>query len=575
MQGGLFHLGLVRSIAFGAAMLLLGGQDLLSVRAEAIGGHAHRGAASIQLQYACGTTFIVANSGSERVSATFRVVGSGEEGTLTLPPAPPEDPGFSETLIATRTTGTLELFRDGMRVAARANDGMPCAPAATAAAAAAAAAPADAGEWGAPFNWPIVAVHLHLLPNGQVLSWGKAGQPQIWNPGGGFAVRQSSDWLFCAGHAFLPDGRLLVAGGHIDDGKGLPDVNLYSSGAGWTSTSPMRRGRWYPTVTTMGNGQAVILAGTDENKVNVPLPEVWAPNGLRVLTNASRNLPWYPRAFLAPNGRLFYAGEDRTSRYLNISGNGAWTTVGNRRVANREYGSAVMYEPGKILYAGGGRTTNTAEIIDLNQGSPAWRATGSMAFARRHHNLVILPTGEVLATAGVAGTGFNDLSRPVKAAEIWNPATGKWRTVASSAVTRGYHGTAILLPDGRVLESGAGDASQATDQKNAELYSPPYLFAGARPGITQAPGTARYGTTFRVTTPDAAAIAKISLIRLGSVTHAFDMNQRYEALRFVKDATGLTVTAPTSRNRTPPGHYMLFILNGSGVPSVAKIVQIR
>jgi hypothetical protein len=175
----------------------------------------------------------------------------------------------------------------------------------------------------------------------------------------------------------------------------------------------------------------------------------------------------------------------------------------------------------------------------------------------------------------VAGTGFNDLSRPVKAAEIWNPATGKWRTVASSAVTRGYHGTAILLPDGRVLESGAGDASQAVDQKNAEIYSPPYLFAGARPSITQAPGTARYNTTFRVTTPDAAAIAKVSLIRLGSVTHAFDMNQRYEALKFVKDATGLTVTAPTSRNRTPPGHYMLFILNGSGVPSVAKIVQIR
>jgi hypothetical protein len=573
MQGGLFHLGLVRSIAIGAAVLLLGGQD----RPETIGAHAHRGPASIQLQYACGTTFIAANSGSEPVSAAFRVVGTGEEGTATLPPAPLEDPGVSETLITTRTTGTLELYRDGTRVAARANDGVPCAPATTAAAAvAAAAAPADVGEWGAPFNWPIVAVHLHLLPNGQVLSWGKAGQPQIWNPaGGGFTVKQSSDWLFCAGHAFLQDGRLLVAGGHIDDGKGLPDVNLYSASGGWSSASPMRRGRWYPTVTTMANGQAVILAGTDESKTNVPLPEVWSAGSLRVLTNASRNLPWYPRAFLAPNGRLFYAGEDRTSRYLNIGGSGAWTTVGNRRVANREYGSAVMYEPGKVLYAGGGRTTNTAEIIDLNQGSPAWKATGSMAFARRHHNLVILPTGEVLATAGVAGTGFNDLSRPVLAAEIWNPATGKWRTVASGRVPRGYHGTAILLPDGRVLESGAGDASQATDQKNAELYSPPYLFAGARPRITDAPGTARYGTTFRVTTPDAAAIAKVSLIRLGSVTHAFDMNQRYEALKFAKDATGLTVTAPTSRNRTPPGHYMLFILNASGVPSIAKFVQVR
>ena len=170
----------------------------------------------------------------------------------------------------------------------------------------------------------------------------------------------------------------------------------------------------------------------------------------------------------------------------------------------------------------------------------------------------------MLATGGVGGAAFNDLSKPARAAEIWNPATGNWRTLASSAVTRGYHATSILLPDGRVLHAGSGDGEGAPRQLNAELFSPPYLFAGPRPTITSAPGTARYGTTFRVTTPDAAAIAKVSLIRLGSVTHAFDMNQRYQTLDFTSDANGLTVTVPASRNRTPPGHYMLFIVNGVG-----------
>ena len=126
-----------------------------------------------------------------------------------------------------------------------------------------------------------------------------------------------------------------------------------------------------------------------------------------------------------------------------------------------------------------------------------------------------------------------------------------------------------------MLQTGSGEGANTPAQRNAELYSPPYLFAGPRPTIAAAPNLALYGTTIRVTTPEAAAITKVSLIRLGSVTHAFNMNQRYQTLAFTSDATGLTVTAPTSRNRTPPGHYMLFILDASGVPSVAKIVQVR
>ena len=233
-----------------------------------------------------------------------------------------------------------------------------------------------------------------------------------------------------------------------------------------------------------------------------------------------------------------------------------------------------MYDEGKILYAGGGRTTNTAEIIDLNSAAPTWQLTGSMAFPRRHLNATVLPTGEVLVTGGSSGTAFDDWNAGVHAAELWNPATGVSTTLASNAVTRTYHATSLLLPDGRVLHSGSGEGAGAPSQKSGEIFSPPYLFKGARPVISDAPSAVAYGSSFSVTTPDAADIGKVSLIRLGSVTHAFDMNQRFQWLPFTRGSGAVTISAPASANRTPPGHYMLFILNATGVPSVAKVVRI-
>jgi hypothetical protein len=432
------------------------------------------------------------------------------------------------------------------------------------------------GEWTPPFDWPIVAVHMVLLPSGKVLSIGRNGTPQVWDPAtGGFTPVPPPAWLFCAGHTLLSDGQVLVAGGHISDHLGLPNITLFSGTSTWTSSAPMARGRWYPTATTMGNGDVVITAGTDENDVVVSIPEVWSNGSLRQLTGAPQNLPWYPRAFLTPDGSLFVAGPSVRTFFLSVSGAGSWRTGPTHLLdQSRNYGSAVMYDDGKILYAGGALTTNTAEVIDLNQPAPAWSWTNPMAHARRHLNLTVLPTGEVLATGGVAGTTFDDVSTGVHAAEIWNPATGQWTTLASNVITRGYHGTSLLLPDGRVLNAGSGDGAGAPNERNAELFSPPYLFRGARPVIATAPSEVRYGDQFRIETPQAAAITHVSLIRLGAVTHAFDQNQRFQRLSFTADANGLTVTAPSSSNRTPPGHYMVFILNGNDVPSVSKIIRI-
>ncbi len=80
-----------------------------------------------------------------------------------------------------------------------------------------------------------------------------------------------------------------------------------------------------------------------------------------------------------------------------------------------------------------------------------------MAFGRRQNNLTVLADGSVLATGGnSSGAGLVDLNNGVYAAERWNPATGTWTTLAAESVTRQYHSTALLLPDGRVLSSGGG-----------------------------------------------------------------------------------------------------------------------
>ena len=198
-----------------------------------------------------------------------------------------------------------------------------------------------------------------------------------------------------------------------------------------------------------------------------------------------------------------------------------------------------------------------------------------MAVGRRHLNATLLPDGTVLVTGGTSKSGWNIPDDPTSAvhnAELWDPTTEKWTTLASSSgIPRIYHSSALLLPDARVLSMGGND------QMTSEIYLPPYLFKGTRPTITSAPAAVVYGQTFFVQTTDAAAITnggKVTMLRLSSVTHTFNMSQYISTLSFSPAAGGLNVVAPAGATVAPPGPYLLFILNGSGVPSVAKIVTL-
>jgi galactose oxidase len=532
------------------------------------------GVSQVAVTYVCDNDFDLRNRSSAPQTVQYRVVGTSETGDLVLPA------GSGDTATVTRLTtlqaGAVQIFQENAEASPVANNAVACPLPVSAP-----QPQATLGEWAAPIAWPVVAVHLHLLPDSRVLSWGRLGAPQIWDPSTGvFTPAPIATMVFCSGHAFLPDGRLLVTGGHIDDERGLPDANIFDAAANrWTSAPPMRWGRWYPTSTTLTTGEILTIAGSDQSGTDVPTPEVWDGSSWRALVGANRILPYYPRVFVAPNGLVFYAGELRQSAYLDPTGSGKWIPVASSHYGRRDYGSAVMYRPGKVMILGGsdppdGQPTSSVELIDLNDPSPSWRFTEPMHHARRQFNATLLPDGEVLATGGTSLAGFSNRAGAVHAAEAWAPASARWTELASNQVARVYHSTTLLLPDGRILHAGSGDGPGLPRELNAEIYSPPYLFRGPRPLITDAPETIGYNADFVLSTPEPGRVVRATLIRLSSVTHAFDQDQRFLELSIRRTGGGLTVSAPASPALAPPGPYLLFILNGAGVPSLARVLRL-
>jgi hypothetical protein len=438
--------------------------------------------------------------------------------------------------------------------------------------------PADIGQWSARMSWPITATHAHLQPDGRVMFFGEFAEgddpPGLWNPTTGALTRVTAPGynIFCAGHSYLANGQLLLTGGHIESHVGLEDASLYDPfTATWIRLPDMNAGRWYPTNTTLPNGDVMVLSG-ETNGVGImneiPQRYLAASRTWRTMTTARLKLPYYPRMHLLPDGRLFYAGPQRASRFMNPEGTGSWTSGPLSNYGTRSYGPSVFFDGKVVLIGGGDPPTATVEQIDFTSASPTWRYMASMTTPRRQHNAVLLPDGTVLVVGGSRGSGFDNNTAPVFHAEVWNPATNRWTQLASQATYRGYHSTALLLPDGRVLSAGG------RHERTAEIFSPPYLFKGARPTISSAPGVVAPGTSFFVGTPDASRVTKVTLIALGSVTHAFDQNQRLLTLGFTRGTTGVTITAPASHTLAPPGYYMLFLVNDAGVPSVARMVRI-
>ena len=453
---------------------------------------------------------------------------------------------------------------------------------------AAAATPATAGQWTPTFKLGMVAIHAVVLHTGNVLlfSWPNktvGSDAVLWNPGSGaitnIALTYQRD-IFCGGMTVLQDGRVFVGGGHIyqgaiNDTQGVSNTTVFDPAANsWTEGPTMDVPRWYPTTMILGDGTVRIFAGTVNSGANAVTADSYVPstNALTTLpTTANKAMSTYPRMKLTTSGLL--AWTNLATTWFFHPATSTWTKGPKLNSAGRGVSDSSVLLPGltKIMEIGGNTstgTTSTAEILDLSASTLAWQSTSSMSFGRVWANNVLLADGTVLVVGGGASGSFTG---PILTPELYDPVTATWTQMAAQAAPRMYHSTAVLLPDGRVLSAGQSSGSL---QQTGEVFSPPYLFAGARPAITSAPSSVGYGQQFTITTPNFAGIGRVALVRAGSVTHSNNFDQRYVDLTFASNGSGgLTATSPPDSNHGPPGWYMLFILS-SGVPSVASWVQV-
>ena len=330
---------------------------------------------------------------------------------------------------------------------------------------------------------------------------------------------------------------------------------------------------------------------------------------------SERPIADYANMFVLPDGRLFNAGPalsldpvrpgGRYKRFFDLR-TARWEEgLPGGQQDGLQFGTSVMYRPGRLLRAGanGPKGTSATQTIDIGAGQfPPWvpyvanGTTRPALIGRTHHNLTVLPTGDVLATGGV----YSDddvVGSAVRTPQIWSVARGRWSNpVTSSAEAlapdpwiRNYHSTAVLLPDARVLTAGGEVPSPDEAQTSASIYEPPYLFRAdgayaTRPRLASAPARVAYGGDFTLRLEDparTASIRAVALMRPGAATHGFDQGQRYVPLGFVVQASParLLVRSPADANLAPPGDYMLFVIDSlaadaSAVPSVARWVRV-
>jgi hypothetical protein len=458
------------------------------------------------------------------------------------------------------------------------------------------------GQWSTLSSpMPINPVHVALLNTGKVLIVSGSGnvagntnyQAATWDPQTNAITTQPITWdMFCNGMVLLPDGRPFINGGTLqyDPFHGELRSAVFDPATNtFTNVQSMAHGRWYPTVTMLGDGRLMTFSGLDENGNTNSSVEIYSvSSGWSSPFSASWTPPLYPRMHLLPNGKVFYSGATTLSRIFDPSAH-TWANVATTNYSSsRTYGTSVLlpltpannYNPRVIILGGGNPATATTEIIDLGAATPRWNWGPNMSQPRIEMGATILPDGKILATGG--SLNDEDTTTASLNADLYDPATNTFSSAGANSYARLYHSVSLLLPDGTVWLAG-GNPQRGSYEQNMEIYQPAYLFTkdatgnvafAARPTISSSPTGVSYGSSFIVQTPDAARISSVALIRNGSPTHAFDQDQRFVGLSFTAGSGALSVTAPSNGNIAPPGYYMLFLVDSSGVPSVAKFVQV-
>ncbi|PSC68470.1 kelch domain-containing [Micractinium conductrix] len=446
---------------------------------------------------------------------------------------------------------------------------------------------------------------------------------------------------FCSGVALGAKDELFVFGGHL--GPGLGTMKRYNHRNDRITTIRMPSPRWYPGTATLPDGRVIVVGGvtrtaatecTSSAEYNNPTYSIYDPatnkmSGDKGGMRAQLRMAWphvaYPLIIVTPDGGLVVSSGSTLFKYKKC-GRGDYCEA--FRMQDRPHpawsypntGTGMVlpmkppYNKMEFLAAGGSsqqcpqnfktRASAAAHVIELTARRPRWNKIGNMPFPRIMGDPVMLCDGTVLvingAQAGKAGwckgpfnyrykdggryncktfctcaTGWN--YEPV----IYNPETGRWSrpdSLAESMGLRLYHSSATLLPNCKVMAAG----SDVTKMDRAEIFTPPYYDLGPRPVITQAPDSIRPGIRLTLPYVSVDPIAKVLLLRSGTMTHSTQFDARSLWLKIVDDKrtpAGNTITVeipgcagPRDCNVIPPGIYMIVLNTNKGVPSDGKLI---
>jgi hypothetical protein len=482
------------------------------------------------------------------------------------------------------------------------------------------------GAWAVlPFNAPVRGIHTVVLKNGDVLLVAGSGNDPnafaagtftsaVYHPATGTftSVATPAD-LFCSGHVQLPDGRVLIMGGNkaypAADGshgyEGLKGSYIFDPATNsYSKVNDLSSGAWYPSATETGNGDVISLGGLGEDSSGTVATQYFSNAQQRWLGLNEANQSWsfwglYPSMILMQDGRLFYTGSHVFGNGLpgtgasiyNYGANTITPVSGLQNKDQRDQSMSVLLPPAqdqRVLTLGGGNIDSNpdanrlTDLIDLKQAAPAYQPgpllptgtlTGGVAETstqgKMYVSAVLLPDGKVFETGG----GLHNRADPVYEASMFDPGTNTFTAgMATDPVPRTYHSSAFLLPDGRVMSVGDNPGNGTFDMR-ISVYSPPYLFQGARPQILSVANNQwAYGSTNQITVD--GAILKASLIRPEAVTHSSDPNQRYVDLPMTVNGNTIGLNLTSNPNLAPPGWYMLYVVGTDGVPSVAQWVHV-
>ncbi len=364
--------------------------------------------------------------------------------------------------------------------------------------------------------------------------------------------------------------------------------------------------RWYPTLVGLSDGKVLAVSGLDgfgqlipgTNEVYDPATQQW-----NVDPALQRTFPTYPALFLLADGQLFYSGSNagygstdvgRTPGIWNLSNNSFSPVPGLRDPTETETSGSVLLPPAqsqKVLVVGGGgvgesnESTSRSDVVDLTQPNPHFVPGPVLEAGTRYPGLVITPDDTVLVTGGSQGyRGEGTPTRPGNSdlpySYLYDPRTNALTRVADAQIGRDYHSEALLLPDGRIATLGGNPLYDASGkgpgvfEQRIEIYSPPYLYHGRRPTISNAPTELQRGASASLDMNDTTPIANMRLIRPSAVTHVTDVEQRSIAVSFTQNGSKLQFSLPSEPGLLPSGWYMLFVTNQRGTPSIARWVHV-